>query len=89
MKKRSSILERIVMPGQGDLSEELARYILSLDFPKADHARYQELSTKAQDGTLSGEEELELEEFLNVNDFLSVVQTKARTSLKNTDTSAA
>ncbi len=89
MNKRPSILEHVINPGQGDLSKELAQYILSLDFPKDDHARYEELSLKAQDGTLSKEEELELDEFLNVNDFLTIVQTKARSSLNKSATSAA
>jgi hypothetical protein len=62
---------------------------LTLDFPQCDHDRYQELSEKAQEGTLSGEEKVELEEFLNVNDFLATVQAKARKSLTKPATPVA
>ena len=81
MATRASILEHVIDPARGDLSAELARYILTLDFPAADQARYGELAQKAQDGSLSAEERAELEDFLNVNDFLTIVQSKARASL--------
>jgi hypothetical protein len=78
---RANILEHVIMPKNGDLSADLARYILSLDFPETDQARFQHLSGKAQEGTLTDEERAELDEFLNVNDFLTIVQSKARASL--------
>ncbi len=89
MTKRPSILDRVIKPSQGDLAEALAQYILSLDFPKSDHERYARLSERAQDGLLSADEKSELEEFLNVNDFLSTVQAKARSSLCKSVTSVA
>ena len=89
MAKHLSILDRVIQPGQGDLSEALAQYILSLDFPKDDHDRYQELSAKAEEGILTNDEKSELEEFLNVNDFLATVQAKARRSLSKAATSVA
>jgi hypothetical protein len=88
MSGRSSILEHVIDPKRGNLSVELARYILSLDFPKADHVRYAELAEKAQQGALSESERAELEDFLNVNDFLAIVQAKAKASLKNNSSAA-
>jgi len=85
---RASILEHVIMPKNGDLSADLARYILSLDFPETDQARFQHLSGKAQEGTLTDEERAELDEFLNVNDFLTIVQSKARASLAKHSSSA-
>jgi hypothetical protein len=79
----SSILKRVIQPENGDLSPELARYVLTLDFPEADHRRIAELSEKAQHGTLSAQEEAELEGYLSVNDFLMIVHSKARQSLGN------
>ena len=81
MTFRASILEHVINPRKGDLSADLARYILSLDFPETDQARFQSLSAKAQEGTLTDEERAELEDFLNINDFLTIVQSKARASL--------
>ncbi len=62
---------------------DVARYILSLDFPAADHARYSELALKAQDGALTSAERVEIESFLDISDLLAIMQAKARTSLKH------
>lgn len=81
MPSRTTLLEHVLAPGRADLSEDLSRYLLTLDFPAADHARYAELAEKAQNGDLSPEEAAELDDFLDVNDFLTIVQAKARASL--------
>ena len=81
MANRASILESVIGQTKGEMSSELARYILSLDIPAADQARYAELAGKAQEGALSEEERAEIEDFLNVNDFLTIVQSKARVAL--------
>ena len=75
------ILERVVAPTQGGFSPDLARHILSLDFPATDHARYVELSAKAQEDALTAEEKAELDEYLAVNELLMILQAKARASL--------
>jgi hypothetical protein len=82
MVTRSTILEKVIQPSRGNLSAELARYLLTLDFPEADHARYQQLAEKAQSGTLTEQEIAELDDFLSVNDFLTIIQAKAQSSLK-------
>jgi len=89
MITRSTILEHVIDPRRGDLPTELAQYILSLDFPPTDHARYAELAARAQEGRLSPEQQADLDDFLNVNDFLTIVRAKARASLKGQDSSAA
>jgi hypothetical protein len=82
MAASSGILERIVQPKTGGFSPEHARYVLSLTFPKASINRYLKLSEKAQQGTLSSGEEAELDDYLNANTLLSILQSKARASLK-------
>ncbi len=77
----SSILGRVIQPDKGDLPPDLAKYVLTLDFPETDHQRIAELSEKAQQGTLSAQEQAELDGFLHVNDFLMIIQSKARLSL--------
>lgn len=81
MTDSTSIFDRIVEPGKGDLSPQLARYVLSLTFPKRIQNRYVKLSEKAQLGALSKREEAELDEYLSANAFLTVLQSKARVSL--------
>jgi hypothetical protein len=88
MHRQSGILQRVIGSERGTLAPELARYVLTLEFPPADQARYAELADRAQQGTLTAQEQIELDEYLNVNDFLAIVQSKARTSLKNRNPAA-
>jgi hypothetical protein len=80
---KTDILSRIIAPDHGELEPRLAEYILKLDFPASDHRRIDELSTQALEGALSSEEESELEGYLHINDFLAIVQSKARLSLQS------
>jgi hypothetical protein len=81
MVRQSSILERIIEPSAGGFSSELAKYILGLDFSPEEQARCQALSAKAQAGTLTAEEQADLDELLGVNSLLMILQSKARISL--------
>ncbi|HEV8292031.1 MAG TPA: hypothetical protein VGP94_08905 [Tepidisphaeraceae bacterium] len=82
MVVRASILERIMEPTRGGFSAEFAREVLKFGFPPADHARYAQLSAKAQNDQLTEEETAELEDYLNVNDFLTILKAKAEASLR-------
>jgi hypothetical protein len=79
------ILQRVIDPKEGGLPPELARYVLSWQFSPADRARVAELSDKAQAGTLTPAEHDELNGYLNVNDFLSIIRMKAERSLSNAE----
>ena len=81
-KTAAAIWSRIVKPDQATFTPELARTILKLKFDAEDHRRVEELSTKAQKGTLTAEERTELEEYIRVGNQLAVLQSKARLSLK-------
>jgi hypothetical protein len=81
-KTASAIGGRIVKPDQANLNPEIARAILKIDFTPEDHRRVDELSAKAQKGTLTPEERAELEEYVRVNTQLMILQSKARLSLK-------
>jgi hypothetical protein len=76
------VLERAVATGTGGMSDALARYVLSVDFPPEDHARVEELSEKARLGTLSQSEAADLDDYIAANDLLTILKAKARTSLK-------
>ena len=81
MSSRASALERIIAPAEGDLPAGLAEYLLRLHFAPEDHAKYEELSAKAQEGTLTPDERSDLEDLLTANDVLTILHAKARTSL--------
>jgi hypothetical protein len=81
MLKQSAILERVFESDGGDFPPDLARHILGLNFPDRDHHRYEELSGKAQAGSLSDDDKAELEDYLNVDDLLIILRAKAEKSL--------
>ena len=83
MANGTTVLERVIQPENGDLSPELARQVLRFDFPPSDHARYEDLSTRANEGKLTEMERVELEEYLDVNDLLTVLKAKAKASLRS------
>jgi hypothetical protein len=82
MVAHTAILDRIIEPQRGGFSPEHARYVLSLDFSPDEHARYAALCEMAQAGTLSDQERADLDDFLAVNALLTILQAKARISLK-------
>ena len=77
-----SILDRVIEPQAGGFSNEHAQYVLSLDFSPEQQTRYAELSDKVQNGTLSEQDEAELDEFIAANALLTILQSKTRMSLK-------
>lgn len=88
MLHEPAILERIIDPERGDFPPELARQVLKFHFPPADHARYVELSGKAQQGTLTESERAALEDYVNVNDLLIILKAKAEASLRQHSSAA-
>jgi hypothetical protein len=89
MLSHPELLDRVFQPQTGTFTEELAQQLLALHFPPEDHARYEELSMKAQEGNLSPHEQTELDDYLNLNDFLIILKAKARASIKKQNNSAA
>jgi hypothetical protein len=86
-KTASAIGGRTVKPDQADLNPEIARAILKIEFTPEDHRRVDELSAKAQKGTLTPDERAELEEYVRVDLKLTVLRSKARMSLKRANPS--
>jgi hypothetical protein len=82
MAPGASILQRIIEPQTGGFSNEHARYVLSLDFSADEQARYADLARKVQEGRLSEQDEADLNEFVAANALLTILQSKARISLK-------
>jgi hypothetical protein len=81
-KPHADVLQRVFdLPGHG-MTTALAEGILSLDFPENDAVRIEELNARANEGQLTGDEEAELEAYINVNDLLAYWQSKARQALQ-------
>jgi hypothetical protein len=74
----AEIWSRTIRPDKGDLLAEAAREWLRLQLSDADAERVRELSSKANSGQLTGTEERELENYLNVGRTLQFIKAKAR-----------
>ena len=77
-----AILSRVLEPDKPTLSPTAARDLLALDFSPADKDRMRELSAKARAGTLTPAEQAETDNYERVGHLLSILQSKARRSLK-------
>ena len=77
----AEIWGRAIRPELGDLSAEAARELLRLHLSEGDKERVQQLSARANSGSLTAEEAQELEHYLNVGRALEFLKAKARLSL--------
>jgi hypothetical protein len=77
----AAIWERVIHP-QGKMSTAAARQIVQLQLSNDQQSRMHELATKNQSGTLTPEEESELDNFCRVGTMLSILQSRARQVLK-------
>ncbi len=80
-KTEAEVWMRILHPDE-KLSPPVARAILGLSFPKSDITRMQELSAKARAGTLTLEEDTEMDNIERVGAILSALNSKARQALR-------
>ena len=78
----AEILSRVIAPEEPTLPPDAAKIILTFDFPKEDRERMEQLAEKAHAGTLSAEEQAEIDCYERVGHFLSLLRSKARLSLK-------
>ena len=77
-----AIYGRLLKADKGDLSRELARYVLTLGFGEEDQARMRELAERNQAGALSTQEREELRNYVKAGHLLALLHSKARKSLK-------
>lgn len=78
----AAILARIIRADEDPLSPDVALYLLSMRLPASDEERVNELSAKAQAGSLTDAETQELDSYLHIGFLLGVLQAKARGLLK-------
>ena len=78
----SAIFELIVLSGVPALAPEAARSLLSLAFSPDDTQRMHCLAEKARQGTLTPDEQQEIDNYERVGHYLSILQSKARLALR-------
>ena len=80
-KTEAEVWLRILHPDD-ELSPGVSRAILGLSFPEREIDRMHELSAKARAGSLTPEEDAEMDNFERVGSILSILKSKARQVLK-------
>lgn len=74
----AAALHRILDPVGRCLTPEFARALMSLRTDPETQDRIDELADKSTEGTLTAAERAEYETYVSANDFLGVLQAKAR-----------
>ena len=78
----SRIMAEVVEAQEGDFELDVARAIVRLHFSDAQNEQMRELANKNNRGELTEEERDKLESYRRVGNFLALLQSKARLSLK-------
>src|SRR5438445_1846732 len=73
----TSILERIIESETAELSSEVARYLLALDFSPGDRLQMEALQAKANEGALSAPEQIDLDEYRRVAQLINRLHVRA------------
>jgi hypothetical protein len=76
-----TILARILGNEDGELPEDLARYILTLGFSDRDKARMHDLAVRSQEDALAPAEKEEMHAFGKAGDLLAILKSRARRTL--------
>ena len=77
-----AIFARLIRADGSELSRELARYILTRGFDDEDRKEMSDLADRNQQGALSAEEKVRLENFAKAGHLLALLHSKARMALK-------
>jgi hypothetical protein len=80
---RTNVLDRFLDPVGSFLTPEVARRLAGFRADAKTQARLDKLAEKCRDGRLSDKERGEYDTYLSAIDFITVLQAKARSVLKN------
>jgi hypothetical protein len=78
-----NLMDRLLDPVAHCLTEESARHLAALQADPVAQDRIEQLAIASTEGQLSNEERAEYEAYLAVSGFIAILQSKARTILRN------
>lgn len=78
----AGILSRLLDLRGAALTPPAAEFLLGIRFPDEDIARMNQLSDLARQGTLSAEQQSELDSYIHVSNLLALMQARARRLLQ-------
>jgi hypothetical protein len=87
-KHETAILSRALGSGNAELSAEAARSILTIELSSVDQSELQRLSELATAGTLTPEEDMDLENYRQAGRVLELFKSKARIALNRASDSS-
>src|SRR5436305_5055190 len=79
--QETSVLDRMLDPLSRCLDAESARRVLELGVDPVVQARVKILAERANEGLLTPEERAEYEAYINADDFIAILKSKARRRL--------
>ena len=80
-KGEAAILERVIKP-RVTVPVAAARALLRLEFDAADRQQMHELAQKNQEGSLTAEEQTELDDYVRIGLVLDLLRAKALRSIR-------
>ncbi|MGO8898716.1 MAG: hypothetical protein ACLQU5_10270 [Isosphaeraceae bacterium] len=83
-----AILDQLADLDVRSISPETAQTLLKLRFDEFHHERFNLLTAKAREASLTPAEQAELDEYIQTADILAIVQSKARQALKSAGVAA-
>ena len=84
----TAILDQLADLDVGGISPETAQALLKLRFNEFHHKRFNLLTAKAREASLTPSEQEDLDEYIQTADILAIVQSKARQALKSAGVAA-
>lgn len=79
----TAVLEQLAELDVRSISPETARKLLQFRLDASHHERVSLLSEKAQQGTLTPSEQVDLDDYIRVGTLLGILQSRARQVLRN------
>jgi hypothetical protein len=78
----NTAISKVLAPVVDRLSPAAAKRLLAIEFSRSEKSRMRQLADKSNEGTLSAQERLELEDWCVAGDLLALLQAEARIALK-------
>jgi len=79
----ATILSRLLDLRAANLTPAAAEFLVTIQFPEEDVARMNDLSGLAQEGTLTADQQAELDSYIHVSNLLALMQSRARRLLES------
>ena len=81
LNTQSAILDRALAIQATPMTPEAARFLLSIQLDPFDEQRANELAAKARDGSLTTDEQMEIDEYRRAGRIIEMLKLRAKSAL--------